>query len=392
MTIRRSRADSNMIISSRTCGAVLAISAAILSAGCSSLNPFDNSPKLTALAPAATSATAIRWQAQIGNAMPGLSPALVENTIYAAATDGTVVALAADTGAQKARFNVGVKLSAGVGTDGVLLVVGTEKGDVIATDTAGAKKWTINVKSAIISPPSVADGVVIVASGDGTLYGLDATSGATRWTLPRTLPALTVRNHAGMITTRRAGFYGTAGGRLIAFDTVTGVLGWESVVATPKGTTELDRIADIISRPVFDERVTCATAYQGRTGCFDLLRGTTVWVRDIASRYALASDADHLYVVDEKFVMHALDKSTGASVWKQDALAGRRITTPQVLNGAVFTFDAQGYAHVLDAKKGTVLGRASAESSAPIHQPLATQDALIWQTAKGTLIAAGRSK
>jgi outer membrane protein assembly factor BamB len=372
---------------------IISIALAALLSGCSTLqsfNPFDNSVKLTNLAPATTSATVNRWQVQLGSAAPGLSPAYVNDTIYAAALDGTVVAVNADTGAQKARFNVGTKISAGVGTDGTLLVVGTDKGQVIATDTAGAKKWTSTIKSAVIAPPHVADGMVIVSSGDGTLYGLDAKDGTTRWTLARTLPALTVRNHAGPVSTRRAGILGTAGGRLIAFDTVTGVLGWESIVATPKGTTELDRIADIISTPVFDERVACATAYQGRTGCFDLLRGTTIWVRDISSRFGIASDAEHLYVIDDKYVVHALDKSTGASVWKQADLAGRRIGAPQVLNGALMAFDPEGIAHLFDAKKGTVLGRMSGEGSLPIHQPIATKDALVWQTAKGALIAVGK--
>jgi outer membrane protein assembly factor BamB len=88
--------------------------------------------------------------------------------------------------------------------------------------------------------------------------------------------------------------------------------------------------------------------------------------------------------------LHALDKSTGASVWKQADLAGRRIGAPQVLNGTLMAFDPEGIAHLFDAKKGTVLGRMSGEGSLPIHQPIATKDALVWQTAKGALIAVGK--
>jgi len=42
-------------------------------------------------------------------------------------------------------------------------------------------------------------------------------------------------------------FTGTAGGKLLAIDVPTGNVAWEGNVATPKGATELERIADITS-------------------------------------------------------------------------------------------------------------------------------------------------
>ena len=39
-------------------------------------------------------------------------------------------------------------------------------------------------------------------------------------------------------------FVGTAGGRLLAIDVPTGIIGWDATVANPKGATELERIAD----------------------------------------------------------------------------------------------------------------------------------------------------
>jgi len=41
-----------------------------------------------------------------------------------------------------------------------------------------------------------------------------------------------------------------------------------------KGATELERIADVTSRPWIEERQACAVAYQGRLACFEILRGT----------------------------------------------------------------------------------------------------------------------
>jgi outer membrane protein assembly factor BamB len=321
------------------------------------------------------------------NVPPGMRPALINNVLYFAGLDGTVMGVYANSGLQTLKTNVGTRLAAGVGGDGTVLVVGSEKGDVIALEPSGAKRWTSQVKSSVLSPPHVTDGVVIVQAGDGTVTGLDAKTGALKWTLPRTLPPLTVRNHAGVTSTRRAGLLGTAGGRVLGFDTVTGVLGWESVVATPRGTTELDRLADVISQIVFDERAACATAYQGRTACFDLVRGTTIWTREIASRFGVVAEGEQLFVVDDKFVVHALDRSTGATVWKQDALTGRRVGHPAVIDGKVVTFDYEGFMHVLDAKKGTVTGRSLAAMPLPVQPPISADGGLVWQTEKGTLFS-----
>ena len=59
-------------------------------------------------------------------------------------------------------------------------------------------------------------GIVVVRSGDGRLYGLDAATGARKWVYQRTLPALTIRTHAGVVIYRDAVFAGFPGGRLVA--------------------------------------------------------------------------------------------------------------------------------------------------------------------------------
>ena len=82
------------------------------------------------------------------------------------------------------------------------------------------------------------------------------------------------------------------------------------------------------SLPVVEERQVCAVAYQGRVACFEILRGTLVWTRDVSSLSGLAADNRFLFVTDDTGAVHALDKVTGASAWKQDKLAPRRAGRP----------------------------------------------------------------
>ena len=80
-----------------------------------------------------------------------------------------------------------------------------------------------------------------------------------------------MRNAAGGVVSRGGLFVGTAGGRLLAIDAQTGTIAWDGTVATPKGATELERIADVTSLPYVDDNEACAVAYQGRVACFDVV-------------------------------------------------------------------------------------------------------------------------
>ena len=327
----------------------------------------------------------LNWQVSVGKAAAGLAPAITPSAVYAAANDGALVRVDAATGRQVWRINVGQKISAGPGADDSHVVVGTDKGDVLAFDADGKPTWTAHVSSEVIAPPRVDEGVAIVFSGDGRIYGLSSADGKTKWVHQRSNPALTIRNTAGGVTARGGVFAGTAGGHLLALDVTTGNVGWDATVASPKGATELERIADITSLPFIDERQVCAVAYQGRVACFDVVRGILLWSRDLSSLSGLAGDEKNLYVTDDKGAVHALDKSSGASVWKQDALAERRVGGPQLVGNFVGAVDTEGYLHLLERADGAYVGRLATDGRPPTAQPIVMAGSGVWLSDAGTL-------
>lgn len=382
----------------------MALGATILVAGCKSLSPdsltlptipppsFDwltggsNKPgPLPALS--ATATAAINWRAEVGKAGPGFSPAVTADAVYAAAQDGALMRVDPATGRTAWRINAGTKLEAGPGAGPALVVVGTDQGKVLAFDSAGKALWTAQVSSEVIAPPIVVDTTVVVTSGDGRIYGLAADTGKTRWVDPRTLPSLTIRNTAGGIETRGAVFVGTAGGRLLAIASETGAIGWDGTVAVPKGSTELERIADVTSLPFVDQDEVCATAYQGRVACFDVVSGSLRWTRDISSLAGITGDDSRIYVVAADGSVQALDRSNGASIWKQDVLAKRRIGGPQVIGDDLAVIDVEGYVHLLARSDGRYVGRLATDGSAATAQPRRFGGGILWQSRKGALFA-----
>ena len=62
--------------------------------------------------------------------------------------------------------------------------VGGNDGNVYAVGLDGTEQWRYPTGGAVRSSPVVADGVVYIGSTDGSLYALDAQSGALRWNVP----------------------------------------------------------------------------------------------------------------------------------------------------------------------------------------------------------------
>jgi len=388
----------------RAWGAAAVLAAALACGGCASLSTwipdipapsfgwltsiFGGGKKIAPVPDFPTTAnTQIAWQVALGKSAPGLAPAVTPNAIYAANSSGTIFRVDPATGSVVWRVEAARKLAAGVGADATLVVVGTDKGDVYAYDPDGKTKWQAKVSSEVLGPPRVGDGIVVIWTGDGRIYGLTAADGKTKWVYQRTNPPLTIRNYAGGTTSRGGLFSGMAGGKLLALDLGTGTIGWEANVATPKGATELERIADVTSLPLVEERQVCAVAYQGRVACFEILRGELTWSRDISSLTGLAVDNRFMFVVDDTGAVHALDKATGASAWKQDQLAARHVGGAQIAGDFLLVQDPQGFVYLLDRSDGKLVGRAPTDGTPPTAQAAVSGSNAVWQSEGGTLYA-----
>jgi outer membrane protein assembly factor BamB len=334
------------------------------------------------------------WSVSLGGShAASVTPAVADGKVYASHADGTILVVDEKTGAQNARISLPAgsgRIGGGVGVGDGLVVVSTQKAEVFAFDAnsiSGAPKWRARIPTESIVPAAIAEGVVIIATIDGNVVGLDAKDGSRKWVIQRQIPALTVRVGSVPVATRGGAFVGTPTGRLIAFDTATGAVGWEATVANPKGASELERLIDVAGRPAFDARSICAAAYQGRVACFDIQRGSPIWSRDIGSLSGVVMDDKHVYVTDDKGVAYALDKSTGGTIWKQDVLAQRLATGVALAGDHYMITDNEGHVHAVNKADGKIAGR-SAKGATMISGSLAQGAGLAYAVTKsGQLVA-----
>ncbi len=359
----------------------LLASVSLLAAGCStmsdamdSINPFaSRGPKMAKLEPVnPTISVRDQWSASVGKAGDYIfRPAVVGNAVFVAARNGEVSKLV--DGRKEWSINAGQQLSAGVGADSSLVVVATGKGDVLAFSASdGQPRWTAKVTSEVLAAPAVGGDGVVVKSGDNRVVLLDANDGGRKWLYQRSTPTLSLRSAAPPVFADRFVFVGFPGGKLVALALQNGAPVWEGAVALPKGATELDRVADVVSLPAIDGRQICSVAFQGRVACFDMGQGgVLLWARDISSASGLALSDRYLFVTDERGAVHALDRSSGSSLWKQDKLLNRRVSGPAVQGRVVAVGDAEGVVHFLARDDGSFVARQKTDG-APIRTPVQT--------------------
>lgn len=376
----------------------LAVAGALVAlAGCStlsSLNPFS-SKKAPSNPPAAlaefkpTLAVSTAWTASIGKAGENVfSPAVARNSVFAAAADGALARIEAATGRTLWRIDAGTRLTAGVGSDGNLVVVAGEKGAILAFDENGKQVWKAQASSEVLSAPAVGLGLVVVRSVDNSIAGFDAATGKRRWILQRSVPALTLRSAPGIAIADGNAYVALPGGRLLAVALNNGGPRWEVAVGEARGATELERVADTSGMPLLLGRDVCAVAYQGRAACVDGATGTARWVRNLSSDVGLGGDERFVFAADDAGSLHAFTRE-GASVWRNKQLANRNLSAPLSFGRAVAVADYEGYVHFLSREDGSMLARAATDGSPVMGTPVVAGSYAVFQTRDGTVVALG---
>ncbi|MCL4315498.1 MAG: outer membrane protein assembly factor BamB [Gammaproteobacteria bacterium] len=317
-----------------------------------------------------------------------LMPALANGKIFSAARDGRVSAFDAARGQRLWETDIKTLIAGGVGSGAGLVLVGTNEAEVLALDeNKGSVTWRVRVSSEVLSPPRVAQGVVVVRCVDGRLFGLNPGDGARIWVYDSAAPALTLRSTSAPLIVDDKVIAGFANGKLAAVSLQEGKLLWEAAIAEPRGRTELERLVDISGDPQEYAGVVYAASFQGRIAAVQADTGQLLWARDLSSHAGIAVDERYVYVTDAQSQVYALDRHDGRSLWKQDKLRARALSAPAALGEYVAVGDFEGYLHWMAREDGRFVARTRVDDSGIIATPVVSADTL-YVNGKGGALAA----
>ena len=332
------------------------------------------------------------WQADLGGDAEylrlALQPAGDGNRIYAASRDGKVSAYQPDTGKLIWRTDLDLELSSGPGVGDGIVVVTEKDGLVIALNANdGSERWRVGIDGESLARPLVADDYVIVQTVDSRLRGLQVFDGEEAWIVLQEVPTLTMRGNAAPIQVGSTVVAGFDNGRLVAVEIETGNTQWETLLAPPKGRSDLERLSDIDGAIAVVGQDIYAAGYQGRVGAVAAESGQIIWANPLSTYEGVAADWSNLYTVLDQGVLVALTRRTGSETWRQEALLRREPTLPVPYRTTVVSGDFDGYLHFFSSLSGAPVARVRVDNAAVSADPVVIADRLYVQTDSGKLAA-----
>jgi outer membrane protein assembly factor BamB len=387
------------ILSTRTgAGLALLLAGAVALGGCSTVKGWFGGKRGETLKPAEltefTPSLEVEklWSASAGKGEGLLGarqgPAIADGHVYAAAVEGGVRAFDLHTGNAQWHYESELPLSGGPGVGDGVVAIGSLEGDVVALDaTSGAQKWTAKVGGEVVAAPTIGQGLVLVRSNDGRVTAFDETSGERRWFWEHETPTLAVRGNDGPVLGPGFAFVGNDDGTVSALALADGRLVWEQTVAAAEGRNELDRMADVDGTPVLDGTTLYATSYKKQTMAIDGPSGQPIWAHDAGGSNRAAVSTDRVVVSDPDGTVWGLDKSTGAALWQQPALARRNVTGPAIQGDYAVVGDYEGYLHWLKLADGAFAARIDAAGDAIRAAPVVADGIVVVQSTGGELSA-----
>ncbi|MFC3094694.1 outer membrane protein assembly factor BamB [Alteromonas sediminis] len=355
------------------------------------------------------------WSRDVGNGVESyfsrLQPVAVGNVVYVADRQGKLYALDAASGnveweqdfatysdegffsgvsklwsdGETARLS---SLSHGNGT----LYLGSENGVLMALNPEnGEVKWQTTVPGEILAPAAVEGDVVVVNTGSGVMFGINANTGEELWRSESDVPPLSLRGISTPVAVSGGVMVGTPTGHLKVNVISSGLTAWETAIATPTGATELERIVDIDSTPLLFANTVYTVAYNGTLAAVELRSGRVLWKREYGSFRNVTLSGNTLFVVDTNSNIYALDRRNGVEIWAQGQIKGRRLTSAVPFGDHVVVGDNWGYLHWINKQDGSIEARYNLggddEDESVFADPLVVNGTLLAMTREGELAA-----
>ena len=383
-----------------------AIAGAVLLAGCTG-TPKPKPATLKDFKPSLKASVA--WKVDLGKAAKSSGaagqfiPVVSGDAVYAASAAGTVSKIALADGKLIWRIPIGAPLVSGIAvgsgsTEGVTAVV-NDRAELVIISAEGKIERRIPLGGVVLEAPVIAGATAVVRLADNRVAGFDIVSGNRRWVLQRNLPTLVLHGQSGMRVQARpaeesaSAVLGPAdvlvnmpGGRLLWLDAASGAIRWESQVATPRGSNEVERIVDLLGMPSVEGADVCVAAYQTSIVCLGAESGRRLWSRELTAMSTLAVDGRYVFFADDQSRLHSLNRKDGQTVWTIDTFQLRGLQHPVSWGRAVWVADNFGFLHALAREDGKQIARLALDGGAPSGAIWPTRAGLLIQTQGGQLL------
>ena len=305
------------------------------------------------------------------------TPVINKNNIYVCAASGEVIALSKKTGKLVWQKNIQFPISAGIGGDNNILVVGGQNGELTAFSLATKITWKHKLDGSITAISKAHQGIIIVRTAK-LVIAFDVENGEVKWRKKVNLSPLTIEGTSIPLFYKEWAFIGLDNGELLILSLNDGKTVRSIRLGIDTGATDLDRIVDIDGQMSLRAGMLYATAYQGQTVAINLREGRIIWALSVSSQAGLVADKEKIFITTTDNRLVAVDKDSGEELWTEAFDWQPHLSTPVILNRFVLVDDDQGNIYWLSKKTGNILEHSDFYSSSISNMKAVGNNLFIW--------------
>lgn len=357
--------------------------------GCSKLDDYmlgkDNTPQPKELKEIKNSSKiSQKWSVPAGkssrsSAFLKLKPVVKGNTIYTADASGLMQAVSKKDGhvLWSHQLEHGIVSGPKVG-DGVIAVGTSASTLAVVNESNGKEIWQNKVSGELLSPPAIAHHKVVAKTIDGKVYAFDIASGKQIWMVEHGSPSLVLKGSSAPVILNNLVVIGYSDGKLEALDIDNGRSIWQRSIAYAQGSSDVERLVDIVSDPIVKDNIAYLASYQGYIGALSLNDGQFKWRKPGSVYKNMILKAGVLYLVDSNDVLWSIDANNGNVLWKQTAFKARGLSEPVLIGNRVAVGDKTGLMHIVNAQTGEIIGRSQLSGAVSIAPSVAGHNVFVF--------------
>ncbi len=267
------------------------------------------------------------WTATVGGSGKkqrlAAAPVVANGTVYAMGTDGLVSAFSASNGARLWSTSFGVSgdgentvFGGGVSFDSGRVYVATGYGEVAALEAdSGKQVWKVRPAGPLRGSPTVAFNSVYVMTQNNQIHALNAADGAPLWTESGAIGQAGVFGVAAPAAGQGTVIAGYSSGELSAYRYENGRTLWSDALARTSISTEVGSLTDVDADPIIDRGRVYALGQGGRMAAYDLVTGQRIWELNLAGISTPAVAGDWVFTLTDDAELLAIARSSGKVRW-----------------------------------------------------------------------------
>ncbi|MCB2047072.1 MAG: PQQ-binding-like beta-propeller repeat protein [Novosphingobium sp.] len=251
------------------------------------------------------------------------APVIGDGKMFVIDTDGMVTAFDAASGGKLWSKSFGVSgdgentvFGGGVSYDNGTVYVATGFGEVAALQAAdGNQLWKVKPAGPLRGAPTIAFNSVYVMTQNNQIHALNAADGSQLWAESGAIGQAGVFGVAAPAAGQGTVIAGYSSGELSAYRYENGRTLWSDALARTSISTEVGSLTDVDADPIIDRGRVYALGQGGRMAAYDLVTGQRIWELNLAGISTPAVAGDWVFTLTDDAELLAIARSSGKVRW-----------------------------------------------------------------------------